>query len=177
MQTGRRASRAICPWMVLLGWVFLGTGLSAAQQEGPGDALGAGACQVDIEGSHIKRLTLESGDGYVRTVERPGTSLSLPAGKYNLRQISLEGGYHSYPRVGTEEGSFALTPEAPYRLKVGAPLKPSVKVARWGRFLTLDYRLLDAGGRVYFGEQSTSRPQFTVYRGDREIGSGSFEYG
>jgi len=183
MQTGRRASKAICSWMVLLGWAFLGTGPSAAQEEGPGPAPGTGACELDIEGSHISRLTLESQDGRIRHIASPGPRLSLPAGKYCVRQVNLEGGYQfidlsdTVPRWLTLARRFTLTPESPYQLKVGAPLKPSVRVTRWGRFLRLDYQLLDAGRRPYRSEQRTNPPWFTVYQGDREIGSGSFEYG
>lgn len=183
MQTGRRASRAICSWMVLLGWVFLGSGLSAAQREGPGSAPGAGACELDIAGSHIDRLTLENQNGHIRHIASPGPRLSLPAGKYCVRQVNLEGGYQfigssdGEPRWFTLARRFTLTPESPYQLKVGAPLKPSVRATRWGRFLRLDYQLVDAGRRPYRSEQRTNPPRFTVYRGDREIGSGSFEYG
>jgi hypothetical protein len=177
MQSRGSALKAVCSWMLFLGWGFLGTGLSAAQEEGPGPAPGTGACELEIVGSHIDRLTLESPNGHIRHMASPGPHLSLPAGKYCVRQVDLKGGYQFIGSSVAEPGWFTLTPETPQQLKVGAPLKPSVKVTRRGRFLTLDYQLLDAGGRVYRGGQSVNRPRFMVYRGDREIGSGSFEYG
>jgi hypothetical protein len=183
MQSGRKASSPVCSWMVLLGWVFLVTGLSAAEVPGPAPAAGAGGCKIDIQGSHIRRLTLEAQSGYVRPIDHPGPRISLPPGKYRVRQVDLEGGYQFYGFSAADPGWFTLTPETPYQLKVGGPLTPSVKVTRWGRFLTLDYQLLDAGGRAYRGgasvnrPRSISRPRFTVYRGEREIGSDSFAYG
>ena len=56
-------------------------------------------------------------------------------------------------------------------------LTPSVSVKRVGRFLKLDYQLLDANGRKYTVDARSSQPQFTIYQGDQKIGSGSFEYG
>jgi hypothetical protein len=183
MQFGRSASREVWWWIVLLGWVSLGADLSAAQREGPGPAPGAGACELIIEGSRIESLTLESQDGHIRHIANPGRRLSLPAGKYCIRQVNLKRGYLFIGSSAPEPDWFTLAPETPHQLKVGAPLTPSVKVARRGRFLMLDYQLLDAGGRAYRGgasvnrPRSISRPRFTVYRGEREIGSGSFEYG
>jgi hypothetical protein len=138
----------------------------------PGDA-----CELEIQGSHISTLTLESQDGQIRHIANPGPRLSLPAGTYCVRQVNLKGGHLFVGSSAPEPDWFTLTPENAHQLKVGAPLTPRVQVARWGRFLRLDYQLLDVGGRAYRGGQPTNRPRFTVYRGDRQIGSGSFEYG
>jgi hypothetical protein len=177
VQSPSSAARAACVGTALLGWALLGPGLFAFERVGPGPALGAGACELVIEGSRIARLTLEGRYGQIRHLANPGPRVSLPAGDYSVRQVELKGGYQFIGPSTPDPGRFTLTAQAPYRLKVGAPLTSDVKVARSGRFLTLDYQLLDAGGRAYRGGESVNRPRFTVYRGDREIGSGSFEYG
>jgi hypothetical protein len=176
MEPGRKRSKAACFCAILLIWLVLRAGCFAAEPNTTGSAPGA-ACQLDIEGSHIDRLTLESRSGQIRHIASPGPRVMLPAGTYCVRQVDLKRGYRFIGSSAPDPGWFTLSPETPHQLKVGAPLTPSVKVARWGRFLTLDYQLLDAGGRVYRGGQSVNRPQFTTYRGDREIGSGSFAYG
>ena len=54
---------------------------------------------------------------------------------------------------------------------------PYVTAKRQGRLLTLDCQLRDAGGRKYTSQTRTNPPRFAIYQGDREIASGSFEYG
>jgi hypothetical protein len=132
--------------------------------------------ELRIEGELIKSLTVVNEAGDSRTINRPGASVSLPAGQYTIYQIELDGGAHcSYPR---ESPSFTISPDKPCRLKAGAPLKPGVTFKRSGKILTLDYKLLDAAGRNYRASgRSADPPRFVVYQGEREIGSGTFEYG
>ena len=54
---------------------------------------------------------------------------------------------------------------------------PSLTVKRAGRLLTLDYQLLDADGQKFRNPDRNHPPRFTVYQGDRLVGSGTFEYG
>ena len=57
-------------------------------------------------------------------------------------------------------------------------LKPSVKIERQGRLLVLTYHAVDAQGAPYStAEQRSLSPRFTIYKGQREIASGQFEYG
>jgi hypothetical protein len=62
-------------------------------------------------------------------------------------------------------------------LKVGAPLKQTVRVQRQGGILVLNYELLGVGGEKYTGPDRSKPPTFTVYKGDKEIASDKFEFG
>ena len=134
----------------------------------------AGACQLIIEGQHIESLTFARQRGKPKTIQRPGSTVSLPAGRYRLERVALTGGFECY--VGGREW-LALSADKPCHLKVGAPLTPNVEVSRQGRILQLSYELLDANGREYVGSDRSDPPRFTVYSGDRVVGSGDFEYG
>ncbi len=146
---------------------------SGAQAPRPEDVAG----QLEIKGKLIEKLVLESDTGDVRQIDQPGTSVTLPAGRYRLREVHLKGGYRCRRYPPPDEEWLALSPEEPCPLEVGAPLRPQVEVARWGRFLRMDYEVRDAGGRSYIGRDLANPPQFAVFLGDRKIGSGSFEYG
>jgi hypothetical protein len=55
-------------------------------------------------------------------------------------------------------------------------------VKRAGRLLKLDYQVLDGDGRKYRRNDPSSNdrshpPQFAIYQGGCQIGSGTFEYG
>jgi hypothetical protein len=84
--------------------------------------------------------------------------------------------------------SLALEPAAPPTPARSQPsqrigdvkLTPCVTVKRVDRFLKLDCQLLDANGQKYTGnliDRYAHPPQFVVYQGDRQIGSGAFAYG
>ena len=154
------------------------TVLFAAAIAGADKGPGALAARLEIEGKFVEKLALENRRGVLRVIERPGPSWSLPAGQYRVREVHLRGGFRCNLFPDAEQGWFTLSEEEPYQLDVGAPLTPKVKVTRRLRVLTLQYQLLDAGGRDYGTEQQTvPPPQFAVYSGDRKIGSGAFEYG
>jgi hypothetical protein len=43
--------------------------------------------------------------------------------------------------------------------------------------LLLNYELLGVGGEIYTGPDRAKPPTFTVCKGDKEIASGTFEFG
>ena len=55
----------------------------------------------------------------------------------------------------------------------------SVDVERSGGTLTLKYRLVDSIGNEYasMNNRRDNPPVFAVYKGDKQVGSGKFEYG
>jgi hypothetical protein len=54
-----------------------------------------------------------------------------------------------------------------------------VSISRHGKSLRFNYQLLGAGGEVYqlARVDRSQPPEFAVYRGDRQIASGKFEFG
>ena len=132
-------------------------------------------CELVVEGKQVERISLlpqqsASNSGVISLDVKPGVSMFLPQGNYSIWNIELQGGY----RNGPDNEALTLTPDAVCILAVGTPLKSSVSVTRQGRFLRLEYQLLDAQGRKYM---NSSPPRFVVYQGNRKIGSGTFEYG
>ena len=97
----------------------------------------AGACQLIIEGQHIERLTFTSQTGKLEHIQRPGSTVLLPAGRYLLQEVALTGGFKCH--VGQW---LTLSADKPCHLKVGASLTPSVKASRQGRILELSYKLV-----------------------------------
>jgi len=76
------------------------------------------------------------------------------------------------------DGKFLVTPDEPGQLQAGAPLKSELTFTRSGKILTLDYKVRDAAGRDQRSSGAAlGPPRFVVYRGEQEIGSGTFEYG
>ena len=159
-----RVAAAILP-------LFLAGGPAAAQE-----ATDDSDCQLILEGDFVEHLTLQKPSGEMMEFDQPGQSLTLPAGRYQLREIRLEGGFRCLI-YGFDEEPITLTPDEPYHLEVGGPLTPEVKVRRWGTSLRMEYQLLDASGREFVGGDHANQPQFAVYQGDEKIGSGSFRYG
>jgi hypothetical protein len=144
----------------------------------------AGVCKagepkglIKIEGKHIQRLVL-FGQSDRETFKDPNETIELPIGTYQISEIELQGGYivrgYNLPRnsdeITVKEGESAV-------LKFGAPLTQSVNVERHGDSLQLSYKLQGIGGENYSEQQRESPPKFAVYKGDVQIGSGTFAYG
>ena len=72
-----------------------------------------------------------------------------------------------------------MGPGAKNVLRAGCPLENSLGYRRAsGSTLELEYRLLGIGGEEYtLGTRYYPAPTFVARAGDREVASGSFEYG
>ena len=134
-------------------------------------------CELILEGKCIEKIDLLDEQGQTKNFVKPGASVFLPPGQYEIEEIQLQGGYSAGPYYGFSDQQLELSPDKPCRLKCGAPLAPSVTVNREGRLLKMDYQLLDGNGREYHSSEYDNPPTFIVYRGDQQIGSGTFEYG
>jgi hypothetical protein len=141
------------------------------------------SCELIFEGpfaNGIEKLILDSNREPVShetvVLDHPGSKAVLPAGKYEIVEIRLQEGLRT--RASDQRETLVLTPEEPCRLAVLAPLTPRVTVKRSGRLLVLDCQVCDVDGKKATSVRGrVPPPQFTVYQGDREIGSGTFEYG
>ncbi len=156
--------------------LFLGTGVylcQAQETDRPNSALG----ELKLEGKYIDLLVLRRKDGRTERFNRPEETIKLPAGEYQLLEARLEGGYTCRIMRVSGRDWVTVDEDKPAVLKVGAPLKQTVKAKRQGRILILNYELLDVGGEIYTSSNRNKPPTFTVYKGDKEIASGKFEFG
>ncbi len=134
--------------------------------------------ELKLEGKSIQRLILRREDNNEREeFRRPEQIIKLPTGKYYLHEVHLEGGYICYASKGPKRHLASVTSDEPATLKIGAPLKQTIKVNRQGRNLVMNYELLGVGGEKYSSSDRSKPPTFTVYKGDKEIASDKFEYG
>ena len=165
----------VCPLLVVLAVVPGRQSLADPATEQPAED--GTACQLNIAGGFIEKLTLANKTGVPFEFDHPGPSLTLPAGQYCVRALVLEGGFYGFGNPAADEYWFTLGPNAAYELRAGAPLRLNVQATRRGSVLTLDYTLNDASGRKYVDTERAELPTFTVYRDGEKAGSGSFEYG
>jgi hypothetical protein len=139
---------------------------------------------LNITGKFIQRLVLP-GETYQVVLDRPAAMVKIPTGSYHQPEVRLEqGGTAAYlnfnqPPSGSRISVDGKTPAV---LNVGGPLTNSVLVSRHGEDLRLDYRLVGVGGETYqiyqmANENRSHPPEFAVFKGDKKIASGKFEFG
>jgi hypothetical protein len=150
------------------GFALAGQGAGEAEQN---PALG----ELRLQGEGIERLVLQTGDKS-KTIEQPGQSIMLEPGVYEVKQVHLKGGFTHYNFREPQITPVQVGPGAPASVKAGGPLRQVVKVQRRGKMLVMDYQLIGAGGEWY-RVSGGQRPSFTVYKGDKKIASGKFEFG
>ena len=137
--------------------------------------------ELKITGKFIQRLILPGGPCLV-VLDQPAASMQVPTGSYNPPDIRLEqNGAEAY--CNSSQAPFgrriSVDDKTPAILNVGGPLTNSIIASRHGQDLRLDYRLVGAGGETYqLANQDRSHPPaFAVYKGDKKIASGTFEFG
>jgi hypothetical protein len=136
---------------------------------------GQGTGKLRLEGRNIERLTLQRKDGHAEQIARPEEIIELPVGEYRLQDVRLEGGF-IYNGHSLVYNWLAITEGKPAVLRVGAPLKQTVSIKRRGPILELGYKLAGVGGETYAVMRS-KHPAFTVFRGEKKVGGGEFEFG
>lgn len=132
-----------------------------------------------LEGRFIQRLVLD-GAGLV-ILDAPAPRNLLPAGKYRVQGIYL----HSTPgdpQLACNVNGIPpveVVPGAAQHLKVGGPVESSVLASSRGSILQLDYLMKGAGGEPYtlVNTIRSKPPRFAIYKGDRQLATGNFEFG
>jgi hypothetical protein len=137
--------------------------------------------ELKITGKFVQRLVL-SGGSYLTILDQPAASVKVPTDSYNQPDILLEqNGAEAFCNPGQSQvgGRISVDARTPAVLDVGGPLTNSVIASRHGQDLRLDYRLVGAGGKTYqLANQDRSKPpEFAIYKGDKKIASGRFEFG
>jgi len=137
--------------------------------------------ELKITGQFVQRLVLTGGP-YVVILDEPSASVQVPVGSYNQPDIALEqkGSAANCVASPSQTGRrISVNDKTPAVLNAGGPLTNSVTASREGRDLVLDYMLVGAGGETY--KMATNGlpkpPAFAVYKDEKKIGSGDFEYG
>jgi hypothetical protein len=136
---------------------------------------------LKITGKFIRRLTAQ-GDGCLLVLDQPGETVKVPVGNYTTMSVLLEqGGAQAFATDSrSPKGNhFTVTEKFPGTLIAGGPLTNSVAVTRHGQDLRMDYLVLGAGGQVYqLASQDRSHPpEFAIFKGEKKIASGTFEFG
>ena len=148
---------------------------SSGQAEESADVAPANMGQLMVRGESVVRLTLQDKNRRSREYSLSTPNLTMPAGQYSVREVQVEGGYRCFDFPTSDDDWFTITAGETHQIEIGAPLTPKVNTTRWGRLLVMNYALVDAGGREYLGGDTTNRPRFIVYAGEREVGTGRFE--
>jgi hypothetical protein len=139
----------------------------------PAQEQATGMGQLKIEGSNIESLVLRANNNQTKTFSKPQETITLPVGTYYVQQITLTNGFY----CNTNYQQITITQDKPATLKFGAPLKQLLTVKRQGKYLVLSNKFTGIGGEIYSALSTTKKPTFTIYKGDKAIASGNFEYG
>jgi hypothetical protein len=156
------------------GLLLLHLGINFSEARDQNSVLG----KLELEGESVVRLILRrEGDNEMEEFRRPEQIIELPTGKYTVQEVHLDGGYICYASRGPKHRLVSVTSDEPATLKIGGPLRQTVKVNRQGRLLVMNHEFLGVDGEQYTGGTSGEPPTFAVYRGDKEIISDKFEFG
>ncbi|MBE0536065.1 MAG: hypothetical protein IH624_10385 [Phycisphaerae bacterium] len=132
-----------------------------------------------IVGEHIERLVLvdQHGESQIYSGDDLNTGISLAPDRYRPREVYLKGGYQCHLWSEMQFAPVKVEAGQTTELKVGAPLTQGLKVERRGKLFLLQYELQGVGGETYTAANRGAPPEFAVYKGDRKVGGGRFEYG
>ncbi|MGD1083378.1 MAG: hypothetical protein ABSA47_01355 [Verrucomicrobiota bacterium] len=137
--------------------------------------------EVKITGQFISRLVLMGGL-YQVVLDQPAGVVKIPTGTYNQAEVRLEhNGTAAFRKTAGAQfdARISVDERTPAVLNAGGPLTNSVNASRDGRDLVLDYLLIGAGGQTYqlAAQDPTKPPSFAIYKGEKKIESGDFEFG
>jgi hypothetical protein len=138
--------------------------------------------ELKLTGKYVERLVLQGGP-YLVVLDQPGETVKLPTGTYNQPRVLVgQNGVQALSSQAVTAASFrqmVVNGRTPVALAAGGPLTNTVVATRQGQDLRLDYQLVGAGGQQYqlASQNRLTPPEFTVYRGNRQLAAGRFEFG
>jgi hypothetical protein len=145
------------------------------------------AQECEIAGTGIAQLLLKSAGsdkdqpGTLALFRKPGRTIRVPPGEYYAR-VYLDGG----PDLGmawfdgfNSKQTFRIGPGASAVLNLGGPLKPTLYAQRTRSNLSMTYSLEGVGKDRYDFLRKTeiAVPKVTIYKGNRQIAAGNFNFG
>ncbi|MCP4643955.1 MAG: hypothetical protein GY851_26165 [bacterium] len=133
---------------------------------------------LTIAGTSIAQLVLR-GQSWAVVADSPGETLQVPVDTYSSQRIHTDADEVYGEALAEVNQSLNVAAGAQVTLNAGGPIGPSVTEMRSGNTLTLTPIVRGIGGEVYaFADDFTPPlPAFGVYRGDKQIFAGKFEYG
>lgn len=141
--------------------------------------------QLELNGQFIHRLLLTGQGGkkpFTVVLDTPEPVVKIPVGSYSS-QVYLQQGKaeaHRDPSgspVPNRVTSLTVSATSPALLEIGGPLTNTVSVSRRGGDLSFNYQLVGARSEAYQLLGARQQPEFAVYKADKRIASGKFEFG
>jgi hypothetical protein len=140
--------------------------------------------ELRVAGKFIQRALLLDGSRTV-VLDSPNELVQVPLGNYTSFDVHLQkdAGSASLKRDFLNRGvKKTITVQAgqPGLLTAGGPLTNSVTLNRRGSLLVLNHQVAGAGGEAYQLDGATDPqhpPTFAIYRGDKQLASGKFQFG
>ena len=143
----------------------------AAETSGPTGTL-------RIDGKGVQRLQLIDGRGKRLSFEVVDGIVTLAPSKYTVTRIYLTNGLYSGSGGPARHLTVEVTADAEATLRVGGPLKQKIEARRQGCMLVMSCFAEGIEGIHYAGRPpGADSPGFEVYKGNRKIDDGEFEYG
>jgi hypothetical protein len=133
-----------------------------------------------LDGAGLERLVLQNSAGRRIVFCYREPNLVLPAGTYRLEEVILQGEYSGrWPWQEAAMRVVKIEPDGLVNITLGAPLRQTIRVERWGASLVLNYHVLGRGGESYSitQRQAARPPAFAIYQGENELAAGVFEPG
>lgn len=142
--------------------------------------------EVSLTGKYLDRVVLSSSRRTV-VLDKPSAVERIPVGSYTIRAVTLlnektrarVSSDLRNPELGLANVEVRSSGKSIFPL--GGPLTNSVSIRRRGRTLVFDYELRGGGGARYSlietDKTESAPPEFAVYRGEKKIASGKFEFG
>jgi hypothetical protein len=162
------------------GWIPWGVAVLLAAQGGFGAEQTTQVGTLHIEGEGIVRLVLQGSTGPRLFFYSREPNLVLPADTYRLEEIVLQGSYSSSGlQIPSPARVLKIEPGGFVTVKLGPPLRQTIKIERWGRSLVLNYQLLGCSGESYTvtRRQGKNPPTFVIDQGGNNIASDNFAAG
>jgi hypothetical protein len=136
--------------------------------------------ELRVSGAFLDRVVLKGQNGATVVLDAKQNDLKVPADTYTLTEVRVKkGSAEAVADLRLNPRKIVVRENSVTNLIVGGPLTNAVSATRRGNFLRLGFRLVGADGLSYrlSREDRSKPPEFLVWRGDRKVASGKFEFG
>jgi hypothetical protein len=127
--------------------------------------------ELHFEGRHVSRVMIADRNN-TGMLDWPDPLMKIPQGRYFSKRVDILDSFTSTRMTSWEFGQ-----TSPAVLKTGGPLHKRIAITRSGPSLDLNYELAGFDETGYRTDNQVDNPAFAVYRGDRQVGEGTFRYG